>query len=143
MGESIPFKAAWVKVIHSGAGAITETDVMLADSSNAIILGFNVRPDAKAKVLAERSKVDVRSYRIIYDLLDDMQAALKGMLSPKYHEVYLGKCEGRQTYKPGILTDNIKTFFTFFSIGIEYAYIYFSTFQIGRYIRRRNADNRA
>ncbi len=88
-----------VKVIHSGAGAITETDVMLADSSNAIILGFNVRPDAKAKVLAERSKVDVRSYRIIYDLLDDMQAALKGMLSPKYHEVYLGKCEVRQTFK--------------------------------------------
>lgn len=88
-----------VKVIHSGAGAITETDVMLADSSNAIILGFNVRPDAKAKTLAERSKVDVRSYRIIYDLLDDMEAALKGMLAPKYHEVYLGKCEVRQTFK--------------------------------------------
>ncbi len=88
-----------VKVIHSGAGAITETDVMLADSSNAIILGFNVRPDTKAKALAERSKVDVRSYRIIYDLLDDIEAALKGMLSPKYHEVYLGKCEVRQTFK--------------------------------------------
>lgn len=88
-----------VKVIHSGAGAITETDVMLADSSNAIILGFNVRPDAKAKTLAERSKVDIRSYRIIYDLLDDMEAALKGMLAPKYHEVYLGKCEVRQTFK--------------------------------------------
>ncbi|MDE6613001.1 MAG: translation initiation factor IF-2, partial [Clostridia bacterium] len=85
-----------VKVIHSGAGAVTETDVMLADSSNAIILGFNVRPDTKAKALAERSKVDVRSYRIIYDLLDDVEAALKGMLSPKYHEVYLGKCEVRQ-----------------------------------------------
>ena len=88
-----------VKVIHGGAGAITETDVMLADSSNAIILGFNVRPDAKAKTLAERSKVDVRTYRIIYDLLDDMEAALKGMLAPKYHEVYLGKCEVRQTFK--------------------------------------------
>lgn len=88
-----------VKVIHSGAGAITETDVMLADSSNAIILGFNVRPDAKAKTLAERSKVDVRTYRIIYDLLDDIEAALKGMLAPKYHEVYLGKCEVRQTFK--------------------------------------------
>ncbi len=88
-----------VKVIHSGAGAITETDVMLADSSNAIILGFNVRPDTKAKTLAERSKVDVRTYRIIYDLLEDMEAALKGMLSPKYHEVYLGKCEVRQTFK--------------------------------------------
>ena len=88
-----------VKVIHAGAGAITETDVMLADSSNAIILGFNVRPDAKAKTLAERSKVDVRTYRIIYDLLDDMEAALKGMLAPKYQEVYLGKCEVRQTFK--------------------------------------------
>jgi translation initiation factor IF-2 len=88
-----------VKVIHSGAGAITESDVMLADSSNAIILGFNVRPDVKAKALAERSKVDIRTYRIIYDLLDDMQAALKGMLAPKFHEVYLGKCEVRQTFK--------------------------------------------
>jgi translation initiation factor IF-2 len=88
-----------VKVIHSGAGAVTETDVMLADSSNAIILGFNVRPDAKAKQLAERSKVDIRTYRIIYDLLDDIEAALKGMLAPKYHEVYLGKCEVRQTFK--------------------------------------------
>ena len=88
-----------VKVIHSGAGAITESDVMLADSSNAIILGFNVRPDAKAKATAERSKVDIRLYRIIYDLLDDVEAALKGMLAPKYQEVYLGKCEVRQTFK--------------------------------------------
>ena len=88
-----------VKVIHSGAGAVTESDVMLADSSNAIILAFNVRPDAKAKALAERSKVDIRTYRIIYDLLDDMEAALKGMLSPKYHEVYLGKCEVRQVFR--------------------------------------------
>lgn len=88
-----------VKVIHSGAGAITETDVMLAESSNAIILGFNVRPDAKARVTAERSKVDVRSYRIIYDLLDDMKAALKGMYTPKYQDVYIGKCEVRQTFK--------------------------------------------
>ena len=88
-----------VKVIHSGAGAITESDVMLADSSNAIILGFNVRPDTKAKATAERSKVDIRQYRIIYDLLDDIEAALKGMLAPKYQEVYLGKCEVRQTFK--------------------------------------------
>ncbi len=88
-----------VKVIHSGAGAVTETDVMLADSASAVILAFNVRPDTKAKVLAERSKVDIRSYRIIYDLLDDVQAALKGMLAPKYQEIYLGKCEVRQTFK--------------------------------------------
>ena len=88
-----------VKVIHSGAGAVTETDVMLADSSNAIILAFNVRPDAKAKALAERSKVDVRTYRIIYDLLDDVEGALKGMIAPKYQEIYMGKCEVRQVFK--------------------------------------------
>ncbi len=88
-----------VKVIHSGAGAINETDVMLAESSNAIILGFNVRPDVKAKATAEASKVDIRMYRIIYDLLDDMEAALNGMLTPKYQDVYLGKCEVRQTFK--------------------------------------------
>ena len=88
-----------VKVLHSGAGAVTESDVMLAESSNAIILGFNVRPDAKAKTLAERSKVDVRSYRIIYDLLDDMELALKGMRAPKFQEILLGKCEVRQTFK--------------------------------------------
>ena len=72
---------------------------MLADSSNAIILGFNVRPDAKAKATAEASKVDVRMYRIIYDLLDDVEAALNGMLTPKFQDVYLGKCEVRQTFK--------------------------------------------
>ena len=88
-----------VKVIHGGAGAITESDVMLAESSKAIILGFNVRPDAKARATAERSKVDVRSYRIIYDLLDDMENALNGMLTPKYKDVYLGKCEVRQTFR--------------------------------------------
>ena len=88
-----------VKVIHSAAGAVTESDVMLAESSKAIILAFNVRPDPKAKALAERSKVDVRTYRIIYDLLDDMEAALKGMRAPKYQENLLGKCEVRQTFK--------------------------------------------
>ena len=88
-----------VNVLHSGAGAITESDVMLADSSNAIIVGFNVRPDSKAKALAERSGVDVRTYRIIYELLDDIQAALKGMLAPKYREVMTGKCDVLQTFK--------------------------------------------
>ena len=88
-----------VNVLHSGAGAINETDVMLADSSNAIIVGFNVRPDTKAKALAERSGVDVRSYRIIYELLDDIEKALKGMLSPKFREVMTGKCEVRETFK--------------------------------------------
>ena len=88
-----------VNILHSGAGAITESDVMLADSSNAIIVGFNVRPDTKAKALAERSSVDVRTYRIIYELLDDIQAALKGMLAPKYREVMTGKCDVLQTFK--------------------------------------------
>ena len=88
-----------VKVIHAAAGAITESDIMLADSSHAIVVGFNVRPDTKAKALAERSKVDVRMYRIIYELLDDIEAALKGMLAPKYQEIYMGKCEVRQTFK--------------------------------------------
>ena len=88
-----------VNILHSGAGAITESDVMLADSSNAIIVGFNVRPDTKAKALAEHSGVDVRCYRIIYELLDDIQAALKGMLAPKYREVMTGKCDVLQTFK--------------------------------------------
>ncbi len=87
-----------VKVIHAGAGAVNESDVMLADSANAVIIGFNVRPDTKAKQLAERSKVDVRTYRIIYELIDDMQAALKGMLAPKYHEIYMGKAQVLQTF---------------------------------------------
>lgn len=87
-----------VKVIHSAAGAITESDVMLADSANAIIVGFNVRPDTKAKALAEKSKVDVRLYRIIYELIDDMEKALKGMLAPKFQEILTGKCEVRQTF---------------------------------------------
>lgn len=88
-----------VNILHSGAGAINESDIMLADSSNAIVVGFNVRPDTKAKALAERSGVDVRSYRIIYELLDDIQAALKGMLAPKYREVMTGKCDVLQTFR--------------------------------------------
>ncbi len=96
--EKLSNEEVRVKVIHSAAGAINEGDVMLADSANAIIIGFNVRPDTKAKKLAEQSKVDVRSYRIIYELLDDMEAALKGMLAPKLREVMTGKCEVRQTF---------------------------------------------
>ena len=88
-----------VKVIHAQAGAINESDIMLAESANAIVIGFNVRPDAKAKKLAETSKVDVRMYRIIYELLDDVEAALKGMLTPKTQDVLTGKCEVRQTFQ--------------------------------------------
>ena len=96
--EKLTNEEVRVKVIHAAAGAINEGDVMLADSANAMIIGFNVRPDTKAKKLAETSKVDVRSYRIIYELLDDMEAALKGMLAPKLKEVLTGKCEVRQTF---------------------------------------------
>ncbi len=87
-----------VKVIHAAAGAISENDVSLADSAKALVIGFNVRPDSKAKTLAERSHVDVRCYRIIYELIDEMQAAINGMLAPKYKEVYIGKAEVRQTF---------------------------------------------
>ena len=96
--EKLSNEEVKVKVIHAAAGAVNEGDVMLADSANAIIIGFNVRPDAKAKKIAETSKVDVRSYRIIYELLDDMEAALKGMLTPKTKEILSGKCEVRQTF---------------------------------------------
>lgn len=88
-----------VKVIHAQAGAINESDIMLAESANAIVVGFNVRPDAKAKKLAESSKVDVRMYRIIYELLDDVEKALKGMLTPKTQDILTGKCEVRQTFQ--------------------------------------------
>ena len=96
--EKLTNEEVRVKVIHAAAGAINEGDVMLADSANAIIIGFNVRPDTKAKKLAETSKVDVRGYRIIYELLDDMELALKGMLAPKLKETMTGKCEVRQTF---------------------------------------------
>ena len=96
--EKLSNEEVRVKVIHGAAGAVNESDVMLAESANAIIIGFNVRPDTKAKKLAETSKVDVRSYRIIYELLDDMELALKGMLAPKLKETLTGKCEVRQTF---------------------------------------------
>ncbi|MBQ3572811.1 MAG: translation initiation factor IF-2 [Clostridia bacterium] len=88
-----------VNVLHAAVGAINETDVTLAESSNAIIIGFNVRPDSKAKVQAERSHIDVKLYRIIYDAIDDIKKAMKGMLTPKYTEVYTGKAEVRDTFK--------------------------------------------
>ncbi len=88
-----------VNVLHAAVGAINETDVTLAESSNAIIIGFNVRPDSKAKVQAERSHIDVKLYRIIYDAIDDIKKAMKGMLAPKFTEVYTGKAEVRETFK--------------------------------------------
>ena len=88
-----------VSVIHSAVGAISETDVNLADSSNSIIIGFNVRPDSKAKALAEQSKIDIKLYRVIYEAIDDVTKALKGMLAPKFSDVYMGKAEVRETFK--------------------------------------------
>lgn len=88
-----------VRVIHGGVGAITETDVMLATASNALIIGFNVRPDNNALSLSEKEKVDIKTYRIIYDAIDDIKAAMLGLLEPEYKEVILGRAEIRQTYK--------------------------------------------
>ncbi|MGB9779341.1 translation initiation factor IF-2 [Caldanaerobacter sp.] len=92
-----------IKVIHGAVGAITETDVMLASASNAIIIGFNVRPETNAKALAEKEKVDIKLYRIIYDAIEDIKAAMKGMLEPKYKEVELGRAEVRAVFRiPGV-----------------------------------------
>ena len=88
-----------IKVIHGGVGAINESDVILASASNAIIIGFNVRPDATAKDIAEREGVDVRLYRVIYNAIEDVEAAMKGMLDPVFEEKILGHAEVRQTFK--------------------------------------------
>ena len=88
-----------VKVIHSGVGAISESDVMLASTSKAIVVGFNVRPDASARDSAARSNVDMRMYRVIYDAIGEVEAAMKGMLAPKFREALIGHAEVRQTYK--------------------------------------------
>jgi translation initiation factor IF-2 len=84
--------------MHGGAGAISESDIMLASASNAIIIGFNVRPTAKVKETAERENVDIRFYNIIYKLVDDIKNAMTGMLAPVQREVYLGQAEVRKTY---------------------------------------------
>ena len=88
-----------VRVIHGGVGAVTDSDVMLAQASNAIIVGFNVRPTASATDSAARAEVDVRLYRVIYEAIEDIEAAMKGMLAPKFREVILGHVEIRETYK--------------------------------------------
>ena len=88
-----------VHIIHGAVGAVSESDVMLANASNAIIVGFNVRPDPVAEENAKRDGVDMRMYRIIYDCIEEIESAMKGMLAPKYREVALGKAECRETYK--------------------------------------------
>lgn len=88
-----------VRVIHGGVGAVSEGDIMLAEASGAIIVGFNVRPDPVAEENAKRDGVDIRLYRIIYDAIEEIESAMKGMLAPKFREVILGKAEVRQVYK--------------------------------------------
>ena len=97
--EKLSNEEVRVKIIHGGVGAINESDVMLANASNAIIVGFNVRPDPVAAQNAERDGVDIRCYRIIYDCIDEIQAAIKGMLAPKFREVQQGRAEVRQVVK--------------------------------------------
>ena len=97
--EKISNEEVRVRVIHSAVGAINESDVMLAATSNAIIVGFNVRPDSAARDSAARSNVDVRLYRVIYDCINEIQDAMKGMLAPKFREVVIGHAEVRETYK--------------------------------------------
>ncbi|MBQ0038570.1 MAG: translation initiation factor IF-2 [Clostridiales bacterium] len=97
--EKISNEEVRVRVIHGGVGAINESDVMLASTSQAIIVGFNVRPDAAARENAARNNVDMRMYRVIYDAINEIEAAMKGMLAPKFREALLGHAEVRQTYK--------------------------------------------
>jgi len=97
--EKLSNEEVKIKAIHGGVGAISETDVMFASASNAIIIGFNVRPQPAAIMLAEKDKVDIRLYRVIYDAIEDMQSAMKGMLEPEYKEVLTGHAEVRAIFK--------------------------------------------
>ncbi|MCY0902865.1 MAG: translation initiation factor IF-2, partial [Firmicutes bacterium] len=97
--QKIDVAGVRIKVIHSGVGAITESDILLASASNAIVLGFNVRPEVNAAKVGETEGVDVRLYRVIYNLVEEIEAALKGMLDPVYKEVILGRAEIRQLFK--------------------------------------------
>lgn len=97
--EKLSNEEVRVRVIYGGVGGIKESDVMLASASNAIIIGFNVRPDQTAEEIAARDKVDIRTYRVIYDAIEEIETAMKGMLAPKYREVVMGRIEVRQVYK--------------------------------------------
>ncbi len=97
--EKISNEEVRVKVIHTGVGAINESDILLASTAGAIIVGFNVRADSGAQASAQRTAVDMRFYRVIYDAIDEIEAAMKGMLAPKFQEVVIGHAEVRQTYK--------------------------------------------
>ncbi|ATA59582.1 Bacterial Protein Translation Initiation Factor 2 [Geobacillus stearothermophilus] len=97
--QKIDVEGVRVKIIHAAVGAITESDISLATASNAIVIGFNVRPDANAKRAAESEKVDIRLHRIIYKVIEEIEAAMKGMLDPEYEEKVIGQAEVRQTFK--------------------------------------------
>ncbi len=97
--EKISNEEVRVRVIHTGVGAINESDILLASTAGAIIVGFNVRPDAGAQASAQRTEVDMRFYRVIYDAIDEIEAAMKGMLAPTYQEAVIGHAEVRMTYK--------------------------------------------
>ena len=97
--EKISNEEVRVRVIHTGVGAINESDILLASTAGAIIVGFNVRPDSGAQASAQRTSVDMRFYRVIYDAIDEIEAAMKGMLAPKFQEVVIGHAEVRMTYK--------------------------------------------
>lgn len=97
--QKIDVEGVNIKIIHSGTGAINESDITLASASNAIVIGFNVRPDANAKRAADAEKVDVRLHRIIYKVIEEMEAAMKGMLDPEFEEKIIGQAEVRQTFK--------------------------------------------
>ena len=97
--EKLSNEEVRVRVIHAGVGAINESDILLASTSGAIIVGFNVRPDAAAQANGQRANVDMRFYRVIYDAIDEIEAAMKGMLAPKYREAVIGHAEVRMTYK--------------------------------------------
>ena len=97
--EKLSNEEVRVRVIHAGVGAINESDILLASTANAIVVGFNVRPDAAAQASAQRANVDIRMYRVIYDAIDEIEAAMKGMLAPKFREAVIGHAEVRQTYK--------------------------------------------
>ena len=97
--HKIDVEGVKVKIIHTGVGAITESDIILASASNAIVIGFNVRPDVNAKRTAESEKVDVRLHRIIYKVIEEIESAMKGMLDPEFEEKIIGQAEVRQTFK--------------------------------------------
>jgi translation initiation factor IF-2 len=97
--QKIDVEGVKVNIIHNGVGAITESDIILATASNAIIIGFNVRPTPNAKSMAEQENVDIRLHRIIYKAIDEIEQAMKGLLDPEYEEKVIGQVEVRQTFK--------------------------------------------